>query len=562
MAENQIEARLAALEAQMSRLQAENEQLRGQLAAAPANRRHGEASPGAAGDGALSRRGLIISGAGAAAAAAVGFAAAAPQAAAANGNSVTLGSASNTASSPTLLTFDNGGSMKIGDYGFGVIDKTGGVALDGHPAIGGHANGANFISGVQGVGTAGSTGVWAASDSGTGLYALSSSGTGVYASSNSFNALTGMSQSGYGVSAHSWSSLAVDAMSEGTHGVRGNTGGGYSALEPPASGVLGSSDTFNGVSGASDSATGVAGMSSTGYGVTGVSHAASGIPEPISGVVGDSDSNIGVTGMSSTNAGVVGLSASATGVLALSATGTALSAQVMNASSAGTALDAGTGGTGYAGHLAVTNTASTADVLNISHQGPGRGARITTNQAQLLLLPRTGDRQPPATDSVAHLRGELLSDGAGSLWCCVAGGTPGTWRKVSGPTAAGALHVLPLPVRVYDSRSGTSPSVGPKTPLAANTARTLDVTVNSSGVPVGATAVMANLLVVNAVSGNGNLTIWANGVAKPNANNMVWGGSTGRFSSLALTAVDAAARVQVEASIQTDFVLDIVGYHL
>ncbi len=105
---------------------------------------------------------------------------------------------------------------------------------------------------------------------------------------------------------------------------------------------------------------------------------------------------------------------------------------------------------------------------------------------------------------------------------CTTDGTAGTWRKLAGPGTAGAFHVLPTPVRVYDSRMGTSPSQGPKTPLAANMARTLDLTVNTSTVPTGATAAMVNVLLVHAAVCNGNFTVWANGATRPLANTMVW----------------------------------------
>jgi len=72
---------------------------------------------------------------------------------------------------------------------------------------------------------------------------------------------------------------------------------------------------------------------------------------------------------------------------------------------------------------------------------------------------------------------------------------------------------------------------------------------------------MVNLLLVNAAVGNGNLTIWAAGAAKPTANTLVWGGDARRFSALALTAIDAQARVQVNTSLPTDLVIDVVGYH-
>lgn len=66
---------------------------------------------------------------------------------------------------------------------------------------------------------------------------------------------------------------------------------------------------------------------------------------------------------------------------------------------------------------------------------------------------------------------------------------------------------------------------------------------------------------VNTAAGNGNFTIWANGATRPKANNMVWGGTLGRYSSLAVTAVDGAAQCQVQSSHRTDFVLDVVGYY-
>ena len=52
--------------------------------------------------------------------------------------------------------------------------------------------------------------------------------------------------------------------------------------------------------------------------------------------------------------------------------------------------------------------------------------------------------------------------------------TPGTFRKLGGATTAGAFHALATPVRVYDSRPGTKPTVGSKTPLGPNSPRTVD----------------------------------------------------------------------------------------
>ncbi|HEV7720206.1 MAG TPA: hypothetical protein VGO60_02930 [Iamia sp.] len=151
----------------------------------------------------------------------------------------------------------------------------------------------------------------------------------------------------------------------------------------------------------------------------------------------------------------------------------------------------------------------------------------------------------------------------GALWVCVKGGAPGTWRKVSAHNSAGALHILPTPTRIYDSRPGTSPTgVGPKTPLVGGDApRTLDLKQNSSGVPAGATGAVVTVLLVNAAIGDGNFTIWSNDKLKPPANTLVWGGSGKRFTTQTITAVDAQARVKIDASRQTDVVIDVVGFY-
>ena len=133
---------------------------------------------------------------------------------------------------------------------------------------------------------------------------------------------------------------------------------------------------------------------------------------------------------------------------------------------------------------------------------------------------------------------------------------------MAGPSTAGAFHLLPVPVRVYDSRPGTPPNVGSKTPLSPNTARVLSMSANASGVPAGATAVSVTLLLVNASTAGGNLTLWANGASRPSANAMVWGGTARRFASTAICRIDAATKLNVAASATTDLVLDVVGYYL
>ena len=249
-----------------------------------------------------------------------------------------------------------------------------------------------------------------------------------------------------------------------------------------------------------------------------------------------------------------------------SGTGTAISGRALGGGTAGFLSANGTNaalyvtmsGTGYGIFVNHANTTSANPSVFIQTTSPSAALRAKGPITNINLWPRTG---VPTSDTVPHGAGDLVEDSNGVFWVCVGGGTPGQWRKVAGPTTAGALHILPAPARVYDSRSGTAPSVGPKTPLDPNVARIIDLKANSSTVPAGATGALVTVLLVNASSGNGNFTLWAAGVAKPQANTLVWGGSTGRFTAKELTALDSQARIQVSSSLKTDIVIDVVGYY-
>lgn len=204
---------------------------------------------------------------------------------------------------------------------------------------------------------------------------------------------------------------------------------------------------------------------------------------------------------------------------------------------------------------------SDSGIAAIFDGNTGTGVRITSQGAQVMLTPNGFDRAAPTLDTTPHYAGELLRDSAGDLWMCIVSGSPGTWRKVVGPATAGALHVLPSPVRIYDSRPGTLPSAGPKTKFTANEQRVLNCGTNSSNVPLDATAVVVTCLIVNAAAGNGNFTVWAGGAAKPAANSMVWGGTAGRFSTLALSALGTGAKIAVSPSVATDLVVDVVAFY-
>lgn len=172
----------------------------------------------------------------------------------------------------------------------------------------------------------------------------------------------------------------------------------------------------------------------------------------------------------------------------------------------------------------------------------------------------TNTRNAPTGDNFAHARGEVVFDKFGTLWLCVVGGTPGTWRTMSGNGSAGNFYPFPSPQRTYDSRPGTTPSQGPKTKLGAGVTRIISLS------NVGATSqppagVSLSILLVNAAAGNGNFTVWGADLPIPQANTLVWGGSAGRFTTMAFSTLDEAGRINVRASLATDVVIDVVGFY-
>ena len=221
-------------------------------------------------------------------------------------------------------------------------------------------------------------------------------------------------------------------------------------------------------------------------------------------------------------------------------------------------VNSGTGGglsaaSGNGNGIEVVN-AKTGAVLT----GTETGITVRGNNQTMYFLSITDVSPPQSTKG--HNAGALSFDG-NDLWWCTAAGTPGTFRKVVGKNTAGQFHVLPTPVRAYDSRPGTQPAVGSKTKLSPNTPRTINLTGGGASIPSGATAALLTILLVNATSGNGNFTVWANGQPLPHANTLVWGGSAGRFTTSAVTAIDSMLQVQIVASLKTDVVIDVVGYY-
>jgi hypothetical protein len=297
------------------------------------------------------------------------------------------------------------------------------------------------------------------------------------------------------------------------------------------------------------------------------------VPTSGTGVTGNATSGKGVYGIVTTGQGVYGDATGGTGVYGRATTGRGVWAR--STSGYGLHAESTTNWGAYAAstsNIALFAYSGSNDGVVAEAGGTGRGVYAVSAGGEAveadpglngthLVLTTSSNISPPPTSGVARAAGSVVRDSNGDLWLCVSGGTPGLWRRVSGVNTAGALTLLSAPVRIYDSRLGNPPAAGPKTPLANGASRTLDCTNNASGVPIGATGVLANVTVVN-TSASGFLVAYKQGVSVPTASTINWFQSGTIVANTTVVACDTSARIAcyVPPTSSTDFFVDIIGY--
>ncbi|MEZ5144193.1 MAG: hypothetical protein R2726_16980, partial [Acidimicrobiales bacterium] len=274
------------------------------------------------------------------------------------------------------------------------------------------------------------------------------------------------------------------------------------------------------------------------YGVLGQTTAAGGSGAGVRGA--STGSLIGVWGYSASGDGVRGTS-----------DGTAVHGASYSASGRAALFESNGFGVRVIGDPGVHASSFTYPIIAESPSG--------TTKAQVQLVAPVG-YPAPATRVDAHTKGELYLDGSADLWLCTASGSPGTWRRLAGPTTAGALVALSAPTRVYDSRPGDPPVGVVKGQLVDGAERVIDA--NLTGlVPAGATAALVNVTVVN-TSATGFLALFKNGLAWPGNSTVNWFLPASIVANQALVALDASSRfrAKVAAGASTDFLVDVLAY--
>jgi hypothetical protein len=215
----------------------------------------------------------------------------------------------------------------------------------------------------------------------------------------------------------------------------------------------------------------------------------------------------------------------------------------------------GTGGTGVIG---LGNTGADG-IAGLADTGVGV-IGFSANNADLLAL-RSGligmvghlASGPPAAGT--YVTGDLIRDEGGQLFVCVNGGSPGTWRKLAGPSTAGAFDAI-APARVYDSRGGGK--------TVTNQERVVSVATNAGGdvvVPAGATAVAVTFTVTQTDGPGGYL--WARPAGTPygGTSSINWSGAGQNLATTVISALGGDRQLAVIGVTPTHFVIDVTGYY-
>jgi CHRD domain len=134
-------------------------------------------------------------------------------------------------------------------------------------------------------------------------------------------------------------------------------------------------------------------------------------------------------------------------------------------------------------------------------------------------------------------------------------------QLAEGPVPAGEAHMLPAPLRAYDSRANGGPKI------AAAETRTISLATGINGLgasvlalPAGATAAIVTLTVTETVAG-GYLKMYSAATTEPATSSINWYANNQTFAVSTQVAVDASGQVKITSGpSSTQFIIDVIGY--
>ncbi|MDO8364568.1 MAG: hypothetical protein Q7V88_16875 [Actinomycetota bacterium] len=269
--------------------------------------------------------------------------------------------------------------------------------------------------------------------------------------------------------------------------------------------------------------------------------------------------------------------AAGTGLMSYGASNDAGTSTTSLHSSSGVTLSVGNSSTGYAvyGQSAGSGTGVYGTVVSPSVSAYGVWGSISgttgfpvvaSGGSAQLWLTGSGHAAMPVVNF--HAVGEIVAAADAGLYCSVGAGTPGTWRTLAHPNAAGAFFPV-TPKRVYDSRVPA-----PGTRIAASEYRTISIQTSINPdtglptfdnlVPAGATAIAFNLTVVN-TAGAGNLAVNPGEVTVISSSTINWNTSGTVLANASVVKLNSNRQITVLCSgggtTSTHFLIDVLGYY-
>ena len=138
-------------------------------------------------------------------------------------------------------------------------------------------------------------------------------------------------------------------------------------------------------------------------------------------------------------------------------------------------------------------------------------------------------------------------------------------QLAAGPAPAGEAHLLPLPLRAYDSRLNAGPKIQPgQTRLIPLTSGFDLNNVSVMALPPGATAAIITLTLADTDAPGGFLTIYSAAATQPATSSVNWKAAAQDIAVGTQVAVDGTGSVRVTDGVggaATHFIIDVVGYY-
>ena len=165
----------------------------------------------------------------------------------------------------------------------------------------------------------------------------------------------------------------------------------------------------------------------------------------------------------------------------------------------------------------------------------------------------------PITLADTHQAGELYEDVTGTLWLCVAAGTPGTWRELGGTTTAGSFHAI-APHRVYDSRK-VNDKLNAGVDRVLSVANSIDGTVDV--VSPLATAVTLTVTITETEGIGGFVAIRPQGAPFNDTSSINWFGPDQNIGTTVVTGLGGDRQIVARGGggNRTHLVIDVTGFH-